>query len=123
MIADKGGSEEVSSMAEISLNSGSKKSASMRCPHCVRTSLGAKYPLVFPDRSGKASWSTSGVRQYLFSNEWRAVAVRSCGRPETASLLVRKSKSRNVSPVSRVERMRSCAEVYRGQVAADVIGS
>ncbi len=71
--------------------------------------MGAKYPLVLPDRSGKASKSTSGVIPYLFSNEWRAVEVRFRGRPKMAALLVKKRRSLNVSPVSRVERMRSCA--------------
>ena len=37
------------------------------------------------------------------------MAVRSRGRPEMASFLVRKRRSRNVSPASRVDRMRSCA--------------
>ncbi len=71
--------------------------------------MGAKYPFVLPDRSGKVSWSTSGVLPYLFANEWRAVAVRSRGRPEMAALLVKRRRSLNVSPVSRVERMHSCA--------------
>ena len=35
--------------------------------------------------------------------------MRSRGRPEMAALLVKKRRSLNVSPVSRVERMRSCA--------------
>ena len=71
--------------------------------------LDAKYPLMLPDRSGIASWSTSSVLPYLFSNEWRAVAVRSRGRSEMAALLVKKRRFLNVSPVSRVEKMRSCA--------------
>ena len=71
--------------------------------------LGRKVSFRVARQVGKASSSTSGVLPYLFSNEWRAVAVRSRGRPERAALLVKKRRSLNVSPVSRVERMRSCA--------------